>query len=76
MISSLYLFVAFYLLAWTPYAIVSMQVAFTGADAVGDLMFKLLAFFAKTSFIFNPFVYIGLHGPYRSACKDIESLTP
>ena len=27
--------------------------------------FKLLAFFAKTSFIFNPLVYIGFHPPYR-----------
>ena len=58
-------FAGVYLFAWTPYTVVSIKMAFFGISKTTNMEFKLLAFFAKTSFIFNPLVYIGFHPPYR-----------
>ena len=51
------LVLGFYMLAWTPYGIVSMWSAFGDEKRIPNLAFTFLAFFAKLSFIFNPCVY-------------------
>ena len=52
-----YYVAGFYLLAWTPYAIISMVAAFGDVSAIPEVVFTWLAFFAKLSFMLNPIAY-------------------
>ena len=55
----------FYLAAWTPYALVSMWVAFGDKTRVPELLYSTLAFACKSSFVFNPYFYVMKTKPYR-----------
>ncbi|XP_067949765.1 compound eye opsin BCRH2-like [Watersipora subatra] len=61
----------FYMLAWTPYGIVSMWSAFGDEKRIPNLAFTFLAFFAKLSFIFNPCVYCFNNPRHRKALSKM-----
>lgn len=54
-----------YLTAWLPYGIICVWATFGDPAAIPKLLFPLLSFFAKLSFVCNPIVYIGLNKNYR-----------
>lgn len=53
------------MMAWTPYAAISMMSAFGYAHIVPEFVFTSLAFFAKTSFVFNSAVYCFSNRQFR-----------
>ncbi|XP_042606965.1 opsin 7, group member b [Cyprinus carpio] len=60
-----------FLMAWSPYAVVSMWVAFTEPDLVPPIAFALAAMFAKSSTLYNPMVYLVFKPSFRkSLCRD------
>lgn len=56
---------AAYMIAWGPYAFLAMWVTFSDVEAVPYILFDTLGFFAKTSFLFNPLIYLGTNKLYR-----------
>ncbi|XP_072553087.1 opsin 7, group member b [Salminus brasiliensis] len=60
-----------FLVAWSPYAAVSMWAAFVNPDMVPPVAFAFAAMFAKSSTIYNPMVYLGFKPNFRkSLCRD------
>ncbi|XP_039545839.1 opsin 7, group member b [Pimephales promelas] len=60
-----------FLMAWSPYAVVSMWAAFSDPDLVPPLAFALAAMFAKSSTLYNPMVYLVFKPSFRkSLCRD------
>ncbi|XP_052449282.1 opsin 7, group member b [Carassius gibelio] len=60
-----------FLMAWSPYAVVSMWAAFTDPDLVPPIAFALAAMFAKSSTLYNPMVYLVFKPSFRkSLCRD------
>ncbi|NP_001303878.1 opsin 7, group member b [Danio rerio] len=60
-----------FLMAWSPYAVVSMWAAFTEPDLVPPIAFALAAMFAKSSTLYNPMVYLVFKPSFRkSLCRD------
>ncbi|XP_067942051.1 opsin-3-like [Watersipora subatra] len=62
---------AFYLAAWSPYAVICMLVSFGDAKLVPPILFTWLGFMAKLSFIFDPVIYIFTNNQYR---KELSKL--
>ena len=51
-----------FLIAWSPYAIVCMlRVAGAGKGAFSPLVVLMPALFAKSSFVWNPIIYVALN---------------
>lgn len=59
-----------FLVAWTPYAIVSMYATFTSAT-VSPLISTLPSLFAKLSTFYNPIIYFFMYSKFRKAGKDM-----
>ncbi|XP_051515819.1 opsin 7, group member b [Myxocyprinus asiaticus] len=60
-----------FLMAWSPYAVVSMWAAFGEPDLVPPIAFALAAMFAKSSTLYNPMVYLVFKPSFRkSLCRD------
>lgn len=57
-----------YFIAWTPYALVCMVAASHKANPFSPKIALVPALIAKTSTIYNPFIYVGLNkqvsGPF------------
>lgn len=51
------LMISCYLVCWTPYAVVSMLVAFGKQNAVSPTAAIIPSFFAKSSIVYNPIIY-------------------
>ncbi|KAL6119068.1 uncharacterized protein ACO6RY_03725 [Pungitius sinensis] len=61
-----------FLVAWSPYALVSMWAAFGDPTAVPPMAFALAAIFAKSSTLYNPIVYLVFKPNFRkSLCRDV-----
>ncbi|XP_034393453.1 opsin 7, group member b [Cyclopterus lumpus] len=61
-----------FLMAWSPYAIVSMWAAFGNPTAVPPMAFALAAIFAKSSTLYNPIVYLVFKPNFRKfLCRDV-----
>ncbi|KAI5612052.1 hypothetical protein C0J50_0720 [Silurus asotus] len=58
-----------FLLAWSPYAAVSMWAAFVNPDAVPPIAFAAAAVFAKSSTLYNPLVYLGFKPNFRRSLQ-------
>lgn len=54
-----------YLVAWTPYAVFAMKVAFGVATEVHPITFAILELFMKSSVILNPMMHIVYNKKYR-----------
>ncbi|XP_018425647.1 PREDICTED: opsin-5-like [Nanorana parkeri] len=62
-----------FLLAWTPYAVVSMWAVFSDARRVPAMAFALAAVFAKSSTLYNPLVYLLLKPNFLNVVtKDLS----
>ncbi|XP_030625822.1 opsin 7, group member b [Chanos chanos] len=60
-----------FLMAWSPYAVVSMWAAFGDPEMVPPMAFALAAMFAKSSTLYNPMVYLVFKPNFRrSLCGD------
>uniref|UniRef100_A0A8B9HMS9 Opsin 7, group member b n=1 Tax=Astyanax mexicanus TaxID=7994 RepID=A0A8B9HMS9_ASTMX len=60
-----------FLVAWSPYAAISMWAAFVNPDMVPPVAFAIAAIFAKSSTLYNPMVYLGFKPNFRkSLCRD------
>ncbi|XP_068216440.1 rhodopsin-like [Palaemon carinicauda] len=57
--------VFFWVLAWTPYAVVSLLGLFSWHSLLTPLATMLPALFAKMSTVYNPFIYAVSHPRYR-----------
>lgn len=53
-----FLMISCFLLCWTPYAIVSMMVAFGRKSMVSPTVAVIPSFFAKSSTAYNPLIYV------------------
>lgn len=53
-----FLMISCFLLCWTPYAVVSMMVAFGKKSMVSPTMAVIPSFFAKSSTAYNPLIYV------------------
>ncbi|XP_031431157.1 opsin 7, group member a isoform X2 [Clupea harengus] len=60
-----------FLVAWSPYAVVSMWAAFGHFEDIPPLAFAVPALFAKSSPLYNPLVYLLLKPNFR---RDLHSL--
>lgn len=58
-----------FLVAWSPYAVVSMWAAFVNPDAVPPIAFATAAVFAKSSTLYNPLVYLGFKPNFRRSLR-------
>lgn len=58
-----------FLIAWSPYAAVSMWAAFVNPKAVPPLAFATAAVFAKSSTLYNPLVYLGFKPNFRRSLR-------
>lgn len=58
--------VAGFLLAWSPYACVSLISAFGNPQSITPLMATLPALFAKSQVIWNPIIYVAFNKNFRS----------
>ena len=56
-----------YLLAWSPYAIFCMKMAFGMVTEVHPIVFALLEFCMKSSVVLNPIMHISYTQKYRYA---------
>ena len=54
-----------FLVAWTPYAVVSLISMIAGPDVISDIAFSIPAYIAKTSACYNPIVYVFLYKRLR-----------
>ncbi|XP_064861350.1 opsin 7, group member b [Oncorhynchus nerka] len=58
-------------IAWSPYAFVSMWAAFINSAEVPPFAFAVAAIFAKSSTLYNPIVYLVFKPNFRrSLCRD------
>lgn len=64
--NNMFYFKAFFLSAWTPYAILAMWSSFGDASNIPPVLFTVLSSIAKTSYMLNPILYIGTNRRYRS----------
>lgn len=62
---------AAFLLAWSPYAVISMWSAW--GYQVPSLNGILASLFAKSASFYNPFIYVGMSSKFR---KDLQALFP
>ncbi|CAL8126664.1 unnamed protein product [Orchesella dallaii] len=62
-----------FLVSWTPYAIISMIGQFGDASLLSPLSTALPAVFAKSSVIYNPFVYGLSHPLFRTAFATLKA---
>ena len=61
-----------FLIAWSPYAVVSMWAAFGDPEIVPPMAFALAAMFAKSSTLYNPVIYLVFKPNFRkSLCRDV-----
>lgn len=61
-----------FLVAWSPYAIVSMWAAFGNPATVPPVAFAIAAIFAKSSTLYNPIVYLVFKPNFRKfLCRDV-----
>ncbi|XP_062871851.1 opsin 7, group member b [Trichomycterus rosablanca] len=58
-----------FLVAWSPYAAVSMWAAFVDPDSVPPLAFMMAAVFAKSSTLYNPVIYLGFKPNFRKSLR-------
>ncbi|CAL4098967.1 unnamed protein product, partial [Meganyctiphanes norvegica] len=56
-----------FLTAWTPYAVISLIMAFGDHNYVTPGAAAVPAIFAKSSCMYNPIIYVGLNTQFRSA---------
>ncbi|XP_037794220.1 opsin-VA-like [Penaeus monodon] len=67
-----------FLLAWTPYSVMALIVAFGDPSLVTPGAAVVPAIFAKSSCMYNPIIYVGLNTQFRSAwsrllcCREEE----
>jgi len=54
-----------FLVAWTPYAVVSLISMIAGPDVISDVASSVPAYFAKSSACYNPIVYVFLYKRLR-----------
>ena len=54
-----------FLVAWTPYAVVSLISMVAGPDAISDVAASIPAYIAKSSACYNPIVYVFLYKRLR-----------
>lgn len=54
-----------YLVAWTPYAVVSLVAMIAGPDVIGEVTASIPAYIAKSSVCYNPIVYVFLYKRLR-----------
>ncbi len=66
--------IASFLLAWTPYAIVSLVVTF--GNSVSPSLAIIPALIAKSSTCYNPIIYVGLNTQVNTVMKKPGSLLP
>lgn len=59
-----------YLIAWTPYAVVSLYSSFIASD-ITPLLSVMPAFFAKLSSCYNPIIYFFMYSKFRKAAKKL-----
>ncbi|XP_014250922.1 pinopsin-like [Cimex lectularius] len=59
-----------FLIAWTPYAIFALIVAFLDLE-VSPALATVPAVFAKTSICYNPFIYVGLNTQFKQSWKKL-----
>jgi visual pigment-like receptor peropsin/c-opsin len=59
-----------YLIAWTPYAIVSLYSSFIAND-ITPLLSTMPSFFAKLSSCYNPIIYFFMYTKFRKAAKKM-----
>lgn len=59
-----------YLIAWTPYAVVSLYSSFVASD-ISPLLSVMPAFFAKLSSCYNPIIYFFMYSKFRKAAKKM-----
>ncbi|XP_056904195.1 opsin-3 isoform X1 [Takifugu flavidus] len=60
-----FLMISCFLLCWTPYAVVSMMVAFGRRSMVSPTMAIIPSFFAKSSTAYNPLIYVFMSRKFR-----------
>ena len=58
-----------FLVAWTPYAVVSLISMIAGPDAISDVAASIPAFIAKSSACYNPIVYVFLYKRLRQQMR-------
>ncbi|XP_077437568.1 opsin-3 [Vanacampus margaritifer] len=59
------LMISCFLLCWTPYAVVSMMVAFGSKSMVSPTVAIIPSFFAKSSTAYNPLIYVFMSIKFR-----------
>lgn len=62
-----------FLISWTPYAVCSMIGQFGDASLLSPLATALPAIFAKSSIIYNPFIYALSHPTFRTAFAALRA---
>lgn len=67
-----FLMISCFLLCWTPYAVVSMMVAFGRKSMVSPTVAIVPSFFAKSSTAYNPLIYVFMS---RKVCFLRAALT-
>ena len=58
-----------FLVAWTPYAVVSLISMIAGSGAISDVTASIPAYIAKTSTCYNPIIYVFLYKKLRQQVK-------
>lgn len=66
-----FIMIASFIVAWTPYGVVSFYIAFGKAEYISPLVSTIPAIFAKTSVILNPIVYVIRYKRFREAVKKL-----
>nr|BAQ54764.1 opsin, pteropsin type [Macromia amphigena] len=56
-----------FLVAWTPYSVLALLVAFGDASLISPGVAVVPALMAKSSICYNPIIYVGLNTQFRSA---------
>nr|BAQ54847.1 opsin, pteropsin type [Anax parthenope] len=56
-----------FLVAWTPYSVLALLVAFGDASMISPGVAVVPALMAKSSICYNPVIYVGLNTQFRSA---------
>ncbi|XP_067011411.2 pinopsin [Anabrus simplex] len=60
-----------FLVAWTPYSVLALLIAFGDADQVSPGLAVVPALVAKSSICYNPLIYVGLNTQFRSAWRRL-----
>ena len=58
-----------FLVAWTPYALVSLISMIVGPDIISDVIAEIPAYFAKSSACYNPIIYVFLYKRLRKQIR-------